>query len=69
MVPAWNLQQELDLNTGKKNYFQFTPHLTPMFRGILTTIYVDLKYKVTQSKIISTLKKKIQELHYVDYID
>ena len=51
------IQQELDLNTGKKNKFQFTPHLTPMFRGIFTTIYIDLKSGVTQSKIISLLNK------------
>ena len=62
------IQQELDLNTGKKNYFQFTPHLTPMFRGILTTIYVDLKYKVTQSKIISTLKKKYKNHSFVKIV-
>ena len=37
------IQQELDLQTGKKNKFHFTPHLTPMFRGILSTIYIDLK--------------------------
>jgi len=37
------IQQELDLLTNKKNNFQFTPHLTPMFRGILSTIYVNLK--------------------------
>ena len=51
------IQQELDFNTGKKNKFQFTPHLTPMFRGILSTIYIDLKNGVTQSKIISLLNK------------
>ena len=40
------IQQELDINTGLKTNFQFTPHLTPMFRGILSTIYVDLKKDV-----------------------
>ena len=28
--------------TKEKIKFEFTPHLTPMFRGILSTIYVDL---------------------------
>ena len=50
------IQQELDLNTGKKNNFQFTPHLIPMFRGILSTIYVDLKKDVTKDKVNSVLK-------------
>jgi len=51
------IQQELDLNTFKKNKFQFTPHLTPMFRGILSTIYLDLNSSVNQKKIVSCLKK------------
>ena len=33
------IQQELNAETGKKVEFIFTPHLSPMFRGILTTIY------------------------------
>ena len=37
------IQQELDNFTKKKNSFDFTPHLSPMFRGILSTIYVDTK--------------------------
>ena len=49
------IQQELDFSTGKKNNFQFTPHLTPMFRGILSTIYVDLKKGVTKNKVNSIL--------------
>ncbi len=51
------IQQELDLCTGKKNNFQFTPHLTPMFRGILSTIYVDLKKGITKNKINFVLQK------------
>jgi N-acetyl-gamma-glutamyl-phosphate reductase len=42
--------------TKKKLSFNFTPHLTPMFRGILSTIYIDLEKGITQSKIIKTLK-------------
>tara|TARA_Y100001970_G_C14163309_1_gene819823 strand:- start:614 stop:1639 length:1026 start_codon:yes stop_codon:yes gene_type:complete len=49
------IQQELDLKTGKKNRFHFTPHLTPMFRGILSTIYVDLKKGTSFRKIQSVL--------------
>ena len=50
------IQQELDLYTRKKNNFEFIPHLTPMFRGILSTIYVDLKKGVTKNKVHSYLK-------------
>ena len=34
----------------------FTPHLAPMFRGILSTIYVDLKKGIKAKKIIKSLK-------------
>jgi len=50
------IQQELNLHTGKSVDFSFTPHLSPMFRGILSTIYVDLKKNKNINKIISTLK-------------
>ena len=59
------IQQELDINTGKKNNFQFSPHLTPMFRGILSTIYLDLKKGVTQNKIITTLIKRYKNHPFI----
>ena len=62
------IQQELDLNTGKKNKFQFTPHLTPMFRGILSTIYVDLKKSVTKNKINAVLKKYFKKEKFVKIV-
>ena len=62
------IQQELDLNTGKINKFQFTPHLTPMFRGILSTIYVDLKKSVTKNKINSVLKKYFKKEKFVKIV-
>ena len=49
------IQQELDLYAKKKVNFQFTPHLTPMFRGILSTIYVEIKKGVSKNKINSAL--------------
>ena len=56
------IQQELDINTGLKTKFQFTPHLSPMFRGILSTIYVDLKkdvnFKMINKKLVNFYKKE-----------
>ena len=37
------IQQELNNYTKKKVQFTFTPHLRFMFRGILSTIYLDIK--------------------------
>ena len=51
------IDQMLKKYTNKKIDFNFTPHLTPMFRGILSTIYIDLNKKSSQLKIIQTLNK------------
>ena len=50
------IDQMLNKFTKRKVSFSFTPHLTPMFRGILSTIYIDLEKGITQSKVIKTLK-------------
>ena len=50
------IQQEIDKHSKKKFTFTFTPHLTPMFRGILSTIYIELDNDATQTKIIKRLQ-------------
>ena len=59
------IQQELDLYTKKKNYFDFTPHLSPMFRGIITTINVDLKKNIDAKKIHRYLSKFYKKSKFV----
>ena len=49
------IQQELDIVTGKKVEFIFTPHLSPMFRGILTTIYCTISKKHNINSILTLL--------------
>jgi len=49
------INQMLKKFTKKEINFSFTPHLTPMFRGILSTIYIDLEKGITQSKVIKKL--------------
>ena len=51
------IDQELRKHTNSKINFTFTPHLTPMFRGILSTIYLDLSSGFTQKKVETILKK------------
>ena len=51
------IYQELKKYTNLDINFTFTPHLVPMFRGILSTIYLDLKPGISIKKIESTLKK------------
>lgn len=45
------IEQELNKISRKKIKVVFTPHLIPMDRGILTTIYVRLRRRVTLSTI------------------
>ena len=49
------IDQMLRKFTKKQINFNFTPHLTPMFRGILSTIYIDLEKEVSRSKVIKKL--------------
>ena len=59
------IEQMLKKFTNKKIDFNFTPHLTPMFRGILSTIYVDLEKGVTQSKLIRRLLSFYKNDHFI----
>ena len=58
--------KQMTKKISKGNFkYNFTPHLTPMFRGILSTIYIDLKKGVTQSKVINNLKKYYKDKIFV----
>ena len=59
------IQQELEGFTKKKLTFTFTPHLTPMFRGILSTIYVDLAKGVNIKKLEKTLNNQYSKKEFV----
>ena len=59
------IQQEVDKYSKKKIKFTFTPHLTPMFRGILSTIYLDLNEGINISKIEKTLNSKYLKNRFV----
>ncbi len=50
------INQELNKYTKSKMKFVFTPHLSPMFRGILSTFYVDLKKGFTIKEIHKILR-------------
>ena len=59
------IQQELNLIKNKKVNFSFTPHLSPMFRGILSTIYADLPKEINVKKITNELKKFYKNDHFI----
>ena len=51
------IEQEIKNHANSNVSFIFTPHLTPMFRGILSTIYLDLKSGFSIKRIEMILKK------------
>ena len=52
------IDQELSKVSKKKINVYFTPHLIPMFRGILSTIYLQTNTKYNAKKIYEYLIKK-----------
>ncbi len=62
------IEQELLINGKKKIEFIFTPHLSPMFRGILSTIYVELKSGSSLKKIQKTLENFYKNKRFVEIL-
>ena len=59
------IDQMLKKFTKKKFQFSFTRHLSPMFRGILSTIYLDLENKITPNTIYNELSKFYKNKKFV----
>ncbi len=59
------IDQMLKKFTKKKIEVSFTPHLSPMFRGILSTIYLDLQKNVSQAKVIKLLSNYYKKEKFV----
>ena len=59
------IEQEIKFYTKKNLSFIFTPHLSPMFKGILSTIYLDLNRGITLDKINKTLEQTYLKTRFV----
>src|SRR6185437_2180070 len=53
------IEQELSFAAGSPVVIQFTPHLIPVNRGILTTLYLAPGNHITNAKEIAELSEKI----------
>lgn len=51
------IEQELTKVAGREIMLQFTPHLIPMKRGIMATIYVDLLKDVSEDDLYAVYNK------------
>ncbi len=63
------IQQELKFFTKSKVNFIFTPHLTPMFRGILSTIYLDLPKDISYKKIANILRNYYKKNKFIKILN
>ncbi len=63
------IEQELSAAAGKEIMIQFTPHLAPMTRGILSTIYVKNHKGVGEKEIRDTLEHYYRGQQFVRILD
>lgn len=59
------IEQELSLLAGGEIKVTFTPHLTPMTRGILSTIYTPLSVNLTLPEILKLYRTFYQDEHFI----
>lgn len=59
------MEQELGRLAGRKVTFTFVPHLVPMVRGILSTIYVQLTKKMKEEEIRNIYSNYYSECKFV----
>jgi N-acetyl-gamma-glutamyl-phosphate reductase len=63
------IEQELSLLAGEKVAVSFTPHLIPMDRGILTTIYTSIKKDTDDLSLLSRYKRYYSGRIFIRILD
>ena len=63
------IQQELDKHSLKKINFSFNPHILPIYRGMMSTIYCDLNDNITIEDIKNTFANFARNLPFVKFLD
>lgn len=63
------IEQEVSILAGEDVMLSFSPHLIPIKRGILATIYVDLKEAVTTEKLCEIYKDFYKDEFFVRVYD
>jgi N-acetyl-gamma-glutamyl-phosphate reductase len=59
------IEEQLSIFAEKKITIQFTPHLVPVNRGIISTIYVDLSKKIAADSIAFIYEKAYADAPFV----
>jgi N-acetyl-gamma-glutamyl-phosphate reductase len=63
------IKQELQKYSKNKINFLFTPHLSPMFRGILSTIYIDIRHNFSINEIQNELENFHKKNQFVKILN
>lgn len=63
------IEQEINLISKTDSKIDFTPHLIPVNRGILSTIYVDLADGFNERDLINCLETKYEDEYFVKISD
>ncbi len=63
------IEQELSGIAGKKLTINFTPHLVPMDRGIISTMYAKLVEKADTAEVLSLYRKMYGPEHFVNVLE
>ena len=62
------IRQELEKVNKSKVLFSFNPHILPNFRGMMSTIYCDLRDKVSKKDIVDCYQQLDKDNPFVEFI-
>jgi N-acetyl-gamma-glutamyl-phosphate reductase len=60
------IEQELNKLSGENTEIIFSPHIIPIYRGILETIYVDLKNNLSHEEIVKIYNKYYEKEKFIN---
>jgi len=63
------IEQELTIAAGEPVVIQFTPHLIPVNRGILTTLYLAPEKHFADAKAMAALNEKVSACYQAAYAE
>jgi len=62
------IEQELSLLAGNQIMLSFTPHLLPISRGILSTVYAELRENITSGRINEIYQESYENEPFIRYL-
>ena len=63
------IDQELKKHSNDIIKFSFNPHILPIFRGLMSTIYCDLKEGVKKENLIQVFKNEYKNNSFINILD